>query len=259
MKLFLLISLSWSLFLAYTRAELVYSSSELPEPSPCPGFQQTNTTYLNVSVTPEVSGITVRLSSGGVMTSSGYAIFILALFGDGEPVLLQPFGDLEADGSPVDLVSGLHLAEQDGARLGESLHSAKNITAQLWIEDQEERVECTQTILRSNDESGNENHPTPSTHAGASNDNGTSTSDEKGSHGAGNEGPGNSTRNDDGSNSAGDEGPGNSTNGDNGSSGKSDGGPGNSTSDDNGSDGASAASTEESGANVRQVAFTLVM
>jgi len=294
MKLFLLLSLSWSLFLSYTKAELVFRSGPYSgPPSPCPGFEETNATYFNVSINPfnasiipDNSRISVYFDSTSLNASTGYGIIHFALFEDGEQAL-PAIGIAPAYNTPVTFTDSIFLPAQFSAKIGEDLLSANNVTAQLWVdvtlpEGQEVRTECYQTRLRRVNEgddesdsasstdagasngngdstSGGESNSPSSTDAGASSDNGNSTSDGKGSQGASNEGPGNSTSKDDGSHSASDEGSGNSTNGDNGSSGKSDGGPGNSTSDDNGSDGASAASAAESGANVHQVAFTLVM
>jgi hypothetical protein len=290
MKLFLLLSFSWSLFLAYTKAELVFRSGPYSgPPSPCPGFQETNATYFNVSITPfnastipDNSRISVYFDSTGLNASTGYGIINFALFEDGEQAL-PAVGMVPAYNSPVTFTGSIFPPAQFSAKMGEDLLSANNVTAQLWVdvtlpEGQEVRTECYQTRLRRVDEgddesdsssstdagasngNGNsttngESNPPSSTDAGASNNNGNLTNDRKGSQGASNEGFGNSTSNDNGSNSASDEGSGNSTKGNNGSNGKSDGGPGNSTSDDNG-DGASA---EESGANVPQVAFSLVM
>jgi hypothetical protein len=216
-------------------------------------------TPFNASIIPDNSGISVYFESSGLNASTGYADIDFALFEDGEQAL-PVIGMLSAWNTPLTFTGSIFPPAQFSAKMGEDLLSANNVTAQLWVdvtlpEGQEVRTECYQTRLRRVDEVDDESNSPSSTDAGASNDNGNSTNDGKGSQGASNEGFGNSTSNNDGSNSAGDEGSGNSTNGDNGSSGKSDGGPGNSTSDDKGD----GASTEESGANVPQVAFSLVM
>jgi hypothetical protein len=230
MKLILLF-LSWALCLAHTRAQPSFRSEPSDPiygpPSPCPGFQQTNATYFNVSITADGSEITHRFASSGLNTSTGYAIVSFALFVDGEqqfpPYPLAPANG--ASGIPMDLAGTIFVPEQSSANMSEKLSSAKNITAQLWedaiIPDgQPERTECVQTKLRKEEESGGESNSTSSTGAGIASDNSNSTGDDNGSVGA------------------------------------SDKGFGDSTGGGNGSDGASAA---ESGAGVPQVAFSLVM
>jgi hypothetical protein len=191
MKLLLLISLSWSLFLAYTRAELAFRSSEGDEsPSPCPGFQQTNTTYFNVSITPDVSEISVRFSSAGIPASTGDVTLSLALFEDGEQLLpTLPLIETNGDPAPLDLVSTLNLPKEYSAEAAEALSSTKNVTAQLWVYatppgGQYERIDCVQSRLRSDDESGGESNSTSSTDVGASSTHGNLTSGNNGSEGA---------------------------------------------------------------------------
>lgn len=230
MKLILLF-LSWALCLAHTRAQPSFRSEPSDPiygpPSPCPGFQQTNATYFNVSITADGSEITHRFASSGLNTSTGYAIVSFALFVDGEQQFpsypLAPANG--ASGIPMDLAGAVFVPEQSSANMSGKLTPAKNITAQLWVEavipdGQLERTECVQTRLRKDEESGSESNSTSSTGAGIASDNGNSTGDDNGSVGA------------------------------------SDKGFGDSTSGGNGPDGASA---EASGASVPQIAFSLVM
>jgi hypothetical protein len=139
MKLFLP-SLLWSLCLAYTTAEVVYRSED-PDPiygppSPCPGFQQTNATYFNVSYTPENSKITLRFSSSGLTTLAGDTRICFALFEDGEQVLEDPaLASVDGtSGNPVDLASSIWIPERFSANINEKLPTANNFAAQLWVE-----------------------------------------------------------------------------------------------------------------------------
>jgi hypothetical protein len=225
MKLILLF-LSWALCLAYTRAEPVFRSEPSDPiygpPSPCPGFQQTNATYFNVSYTPENSEIILRFLSSGLNTSTGYTIVSFALFVDGEQQF-PPYPLAPADGesgTPMDLAGTIYVPEQSSANMSEKLTSAKNVTAQLWVDAQLERTECVQTRLHKEEESGGEGNSTSSTGTSIAIDDGNSTGDDNGSVGA------------------------------------SDKGFGDSTSGGNGSDGASAA---RSGAGVSQIALSLVV
>jgi len=203
MKLILLF-LSWALCLAYTRAEPVFrpepSVSIYGPPSPCSGFQQTNATYFNVSITADASEITRRFASSGLNTSTGYAIVSFALFVDGEqqfpPYPLAPANG--ASGIPMDLAGTIYIPEQSSANMSGKLTFAKNITAQLWVDaiipdGQPERTECVQTRLRKEDEIVGESNSTSSTGAGIASDIGNSTSDGNGSVGASDKGFGDST------------------------------------------------------------------
>jgi hypothetical protein len=227
MKLLLLLSLSWSLFLAYTRAELAFRSGEGDEPpSPCPGFQQTNTTYFNVSITPDDYKITVRFMSTGIPASTSNVYLSLTLFEDGEQVITA-LGPMKTNGdpAPLDMAGAYFVPEQHDVEALEALPSTKNITAQLWVYGtplggQYGRMECVQTRLRSDDASGGASNSTSSTGVGAPSAHGNSTSDGNASEGASHEELGNPT------------------------------------SDGNASDGASG---EDSATSVPHVAFSLVM
>ena len=187
MKLSLL-SLSWSLSLAYTRAESTFSSSG--PPSACPGFEQTNETTFDVSFNPDNSSLSFQASR--LSTIIGNATFSFALYEDGEqvflnkqdPCLLLGGADLcPAAGSPASMASNIMVLEQFRTEIVENLSSAKNVTAQLWVDVRPvgnvtmERTACVQITLRSDDESGGESNSTSSTGAGASSDGGNSTSD----------------------------------------------------------------------------------
>jgi hypothetical protein len=236
MKL-LLLALLWSLFLAYTRAKQVFRSSG--PSSPCAGFEHTNKAYLNVFLTLENLEISYRYYSSGVNASTGNAVFSFALYEDGEQMFLDS-GMVLASSGTTDLSMSIRDPERYSAMIGENLLSAKNITAQLWVEllaDVQERTECIQTRLRSSDESGGGNDY-PSL-------NGIEVSS----------GYGNSTGADNGSDSANDEGAGNSTSDNNGSGGASN----EESADPNDDHGSDGASNEGSGASVPQVAYSLVM
>jgi len=203
MKLFLL-CLLWSLCLAYTTAEVMYRSED-PDPiygppSPCPGFQKTNATYFNVSISAENSEITLRFFSSGLNTPAGNASVSFALFGDGKQVLpILPLVRANGEsGSPLLLSSSLWLSEYLSADLRDSLPASENITAQLRVYatslgGQFERIECVQSRLRKEVESGGESNSTSSNGAGAPSEDGKSTSDDSGLVGASDKGSGIST------------------------------------------------------------------
>ena len=81
------------------------------------------------------------------------------------------------------MASNIMVLEQFRTEIVENLSSAKNVTAQLWVDVRPvgnvtmERTACVQITLRSDDESGGESNSTSSTGAGASSDGGNSTSD----------------------------------------------------------------------------------
>ena len=199
MKLSLLPSLSWSLFVAYTSAEPAFHSSG--PSSPCPGFRRTNETTFKVSLTPDNS--TLSFEASGLDTIMGNATFSLALFADGEqayltkkdPCLALASAELcPATGMPSGLERmDLTIPEQLSAPMGKAVLSAKNVTAQLWVEVHPvngpiKRTACVQTQLRRDEESGGgESNSTSSTGADASSGSGNSTSNDNGSDGASDE------------------------------------------------------------------------
>jgi len=191
MKLSLL-SLTWSLWLAYTHAEPILHSSGAP--SPCPNFELYHDNFTNISPTFDVSlnpnNNTLSFSTSFLATILGNTTFTFSLLADGEqayltekdPCLLPVGAELcPASGGPAGLAwMDYNVPEQ---MLSGDLLSAGNVTAQLWLDitplgGEVERTACVQTRLRRDDESeGGDGSGNSTSSAGTADDDASSTSD----------------------------------------------------------------------------------